>query len=138
MTMNEKRIRYCTTIFPLDRINQIFSVCTWDNDDYEDYLKSCNNHYGLHLINENKVLSITMEYSNIIWNYKVFYGSYKNKFNPLLIDDERWIIIEKQIFEDLKMMGLEKIYAQVKECLKRKEYFEYNKKSDLQFKKYCV
>lgn len=68
----------------------------------------------------------------------MLFGSYKKRFKPLLIDDERWITIEKQIFEDLKMRGLEKIYAQVKDCLKRKEYFEYNKKSDLQFKKYCV
>lgn len=136
--MSEKRIRYCTTIFALDRINQIFSTCEWDNDNYKDYLKSYDKHYGLHLINENKELSIIIEYSNIIWNYKMFYGSCKKKFKPLLADDERWLTIEKQIFEDLKMIGLENIYNEVINYLKRKEYFEYNKKINLQFKKYCI
>lgn len=135
--MNEKRIRYCTTIFILDK-NQTFSISLWDKDDYQEFLKEVNKHYGLHLISENKELSITIEYSNIIWNYKVFYGSCKKKFKPLLIDDERWLTIEKQIFEDLKRMGLEVIYDKVIEHLKRKEYFEYNKKSNLQFKKYCI
>lgn len=136
--MNEKRIRYCTTVFALDRINQVLGISLWDKDNYQDILKEENKHYGLHLIRENKELSIIMEYSNIIWNYKIFYGSCKKKFNPLLIDDERWLTIKKQIFEDLKRMGLEAIYDKVIDHLKRKEYFEYNKKSDLQFKKYCV
>jgi len=136
--MSEKRIRYCTTIFALDRINQVFTICVWDNDNYKDYLKSYNKHYGLNLIKENKELSIIIEYSNIIWNYKMFYGSCKKKFKPLLTDDERWLTIEKQIFADLKMIGLENIYNEVMNYLKRKKYFEYNKKSNLQFKKYCV
>lgn len=136
--MNQKRIRYFTTIFALDRINHIFSLCTQDNDNYTDYLKSYNKHYGLHLIDENKVLFITIEYSNLIWNYKVFLASCKKRFKPLSIVDERWLTIKKQIFEDLKMMGLEKIGEQVIDYLKQKKYFEYNEKSDLQFKKYCV
>ncbi len=136
--MNEKRIRYCTTIFALDKINQIFSTCEWDNDNYKDYLKSYNKHYGLNLINETRELSIIIEYSNIIWDYKVFYGSCKKKYKPLLEGDERWLTIEKQIFEDLKMIGLENICNEVMNYLKRKEYFEYNKKINLQFKSYCV
>lgn len=65
-------------------------------------------------------------------------ASCKKRFKPLSIVDERWLTIKKQIFEDLKMMGLEKIGEQVIDYLKQKKYFEYNEKSDLQFKKYCV
>lgn len=136
--MKEKRIRYCTTIFALDRIEQTFSICVWDKDNYKDYLIAYNQHYGLHLLHEEKEISIIMEYSNIIWNYKLFYGSCKKKFKPLLLNDERWQTIEKVIFDDLKMMGLEEIYDKVIMYLKKHEYFEYHKESDLQFKKYCA
>jgi len=136
--MHQKRIRYCTTIFALDRITQSFSISTWDEDNYNDYLKSYNKNYGLHLIDTNNQVSIIMEYSNIIWNYKVFYGSCKKSFKASQPNDERWSTIEKVIFGDLKMIGLTAIYDQVIHCLKNKEYFEYQQKSSLQFKKYCV
>ena len=134
ISMIEKRTWYCTTIFVLDRVNQSFSVTVSDNDNYKKYLKSYDKHYGLYWINEKNILSIIIEYSNIIGNYKVLYGSCKKKFKPLSINDERWSRIEKKIYDDLEMMGLEKTFDQVMESLKRQECFEYNKISDLQFK----
>lgn len=136
--MNEKRTRYITHIFTLDRNYNGIESTTWDKDDLKEFLQFLENHSGLKIISGNKEVSIRIEYSNIIWDYKLYFGSYKKRFKVLVEDDERWFFIEKGIQEDLKMMGLEELYDVVITHLKRKEYFEYNKKCDSRFKRYCV
>ena len=135
--MEGKGVRYIRRIFSLDReIGQI-SICTWDND-FDDFLEEENKHYGLKLISDKEEILVVMEYSNIIWNYKIYYGSYKKKYKLLNYDDERWIEIEKGLQEDLKVMGLDNLKDEILSNLKSKKYFEYKNKSQEQFKRYCV
>ena len=79
-----------------------------------------------------------MEYTNIIWNYRLFFGSYKKKYKKLEQDDERWKYIEESISEDLKMMELNNLKEKILEHLKKNEYFEYIEKTEKQLKKYCI
>ena len=109
-----------------------------DYDHYKEYLELNKKQFGLHLIKESYVVEIKMKYSNIIRNYKIFYGSCKKKFKPLLKNDKRWIVIQKQIGQDLKLMGLEKIMNQLISNIKNNEIFMYEEEQNLPFKKYCI
>lgn len=134
----DKRIRYGTRIFMLDRINQNIGGFIWDKDDLEYILKENEKHYGLKLISEDKKVFIIMEYSNIIWNYKIYFGSYKKRYNELTKDDERWITIETDLAQDLKTMGLDMLKNEILIHLKDNKYFEYQNKVEEQFRKYCI
>lgn len=136
--MNAKKTRFIIHIFTLDRNYNGIRLTTWNEDDLKKFLQLEEKHYGLKIISDNKETFIKIEYSNIIWNYEIYFGSYKKRFKVLVEGDERWSFIKKGIQEDLKMMGLEGLCDIVITHLKSKEYFEYNKNSDLQFKKYCV
>lgn len=136
--MEEKRTRYITTIFTLDRISQALGLITWDDADLSDFINSYEKHYGLKMISPQPEILITVEYTNIIWNYRILYGSYKKKYKPIQTDDERWTKIENQIESDLKMIGLDKLKEEILSKLKNKTYFEYKTKINIQFKKYCV
>lgn len=136
--MYNQRTRYCTTIFALDRINYQFNIAGWDKDTYEDIVSEQHIHTGLFLIDNKKALSIRIEYLNIIWDYKVFFGSCKKKYKKLEDNDERWKTIEECLYDDLKRMGLEELYDDVITHLKNNEYYEFNEKRDVQFKKYCI
>lgn len=136
--MNEKRIRYGFRVLGLDRLVQQFCGFVWDEFDLESMVEEQNKRYGLKRISEREELYIRMEYSNIIWEYRVYYGSYKKRYKPLTENDERWEIIEKYIEEDLKVMGLQDLKREVMTSLKTKQYFEYQKVSNEQFKRYCV
>lgn len=135
--MQGKNIRYINTILTLDRKERV-SFSIWNNEDINDFLREEELHYGLKLINQNPISYIYIEYTNIIWIYKLYYGTYKKKYKPLQDDDERWNWIKKEIESDLKMIGLEELLENVIISLKRKEYFEYKNKNDKQFKKYCI
>ena len=134
----DKKIRYITRVFTLDRIEQGLQASNWDKDDLEPILEDMEKHYGLKIISENKEVFLVMEYSNIIWNYKIYFGSYKKRFKPLAKDDERWQKIEKGLLEDLKTMGINHLKDEVLTHLKDKTYFEYQNKVEEQFKQYCV
>lgn len=136
--MNNKRIRYVTSIFTLDRLIQSVGITVWDDEDISKFVEEQSKHYGLKLISANKELLIEVEYTNIIWIYRVYYGSYKKRYHPLTINDERWVQIEKRILDDLKIFGMETLIGDVLINLKNKEYFEYKLKVDKQFKKYCI
>lgn len=136
--MNATTTRYCTTFILLDRPGQDFNISAWDKDDYEKITQEYDKHYGFHLISKDKELHIRVEYTNIIWDYKIFYASCKKSYKPLEKDDERWKTIEKTIEDDLKRMGLKELLKTVMTHLKNKEYFEYNEKTDMQFKRYCI
>ncbi len=136
--MINQRTRYCTTIFPLDRLNFEFNIASWDKDDYQSIVDDAYKHYGLFLISTQKEIYIHIEYTNIIWDYKIFFGSCKKRYNELAPNDERWQAIEKGIESDLKRMGLEELKNDVIDHLKNHKYYEYNKKKDIQFKKYCI
>lgn len=97
-----------------------------------------NIHYGLKIISEQKENFITIEYSNIIWEYKILFGSYKKKYKPLTENDERWQFIEESLKSDLKTIGLSHLKEEILTSLKKKEYFKYQKVTDMQFKKYCI
>lgn len=135
--MNEKKTRYIVRILTLDRFYSGTGYVSWNNE-LEKFLEEENKHYGLKIISKQKEVFITIEYSNIIWEYIVLFGSYKKKYKPLLENDERWTIIEQSLQQDLKMMGLENLLEKVLESLKKKTYFEYKETSPLQFKRYCV
>lgn len=136
--MNDKRIRYVTTIFTLDRIHQSIGITIWDNEDLSDIIKAEEKHYGLKMISSKEELLIEIEYTNIIWKYRIYYGSYKKKYKPLIKDDERWEMIDNQLARDLKMIGLDALKDKALLSLKNNEYFEYKNKIDKQFKRYCV
>ena len=53
-------------------------------------------------------------------------------------NDKRWIVIQKQIGQDLKLMGLEKIMNQLISNIKNNEIFMYEEEQNLPFKKYCI
>lgn len=136
--MNNKRIRYITSIFTLDRIAQSVGIAVWDNGDINKFVEEQEKHYGLKLISANNKVSIEIEYTNIIWKYRIYYGAYKKAYKPLLENDERWNYIEDRVFDDLKVFGMEDLKDEVILYLKNKEYFEYKIKLDNQFKRYCV
>lgn len=136
--MDNKNIRYVTTIFALDRIINDISISLWNNDDINYILSEQEKHYGLKMISLKEEIFIEIEYKNIIWNYKIYYASYKKRYRELEYNDERWISIEKKLIEDLKMMGIENIKDDILCALKNKEYYEYKNKIDSQFKKYCI
>lgn len=136
--MNETTIRYCTTFITLDRPNQNFNISAWNKDDYEDIIEEYDKHYGFHLISEDKELHIRVEYTNIIWDYKILYASCKKRYKALEQNDERWKVIEEAINYDLKRIGLNELLETVMTHLKNKEYFEYTEITDMQFKRYCI
>lgn len=136
--MNDKKTRYIITIFTLDRIDQSTGITTWNKEDYFNFLKEKEKHYGLKLISVKEELLIVVEYTNIIWNYKIYFGTYKKKYHHLILEDERWIKIENQIKTDLKTMGLDELNEKVLSSLKKGKYFEYKTKVKKQFKKYCI
>ncbi len=136
--MNNKRIRYVNRIFTLDKINQSIELTIWDKENITDYLNEYEKHYGLKLINSKELIFIQVEYSNMIWKYRIYLGSYKRKYSSLTINDERWQIIEKDVESDLKMIGLENLKNNILLSLKKNEYYEYKIEKDEQFKRYCV
>lgn len=87
--MNDIRIRYCTTFITLDRPGWNFNISSWNKDNYEEEIKEHDKHYGFHLISEEKELHIYVEYTNIIWDYKIFYASCKKRYKVLEQNDER-------------------------------------------------
>lgn len=136
--MNVKKIRYGIRIFTLDRIDRSISIFIWDKDDFANIMEEQNKHYGLKLISPDKEISLIMEYTNIIWDYKIYFGSYKKAFKSLIEKDERWSKIEKALIQDLKVMGLEELTEQILDNLKNKKFFAYKNKVDKQFKRYCA
>lgn len=135
--MNEKKTRYIVRILTLDRFYYGTGYVSWNNE-LEKFLEEENKHYGLKIISKQNEGLITIEYTNIIWEYIILFGSYKKKYKPLLKNDERWTFIEQSLQQDLKTMGLENLLEKVLEHLKKNKYFEYKEISPLQFKKYCV
>ena len=136
--MKDKRIRYINKIFTLDRINKSIELTIWDKENINDYLNEFDKHYGLKLINEKEKILVTVEYPNIIWQYRIYYGSYKKKYHTLTKDDERWIYIEKNIESDLKMTGLDELKDEILQSLKNNKYYKYSTKKVEQFKRYCI
>lgn len=136
--MNETQIRYCNTFIALDHPNQNFNISVWNKDDFKDMIEEYYKHYGFHLISEDKELHIHVEYTNIIWDYKLFFASCKKRYKALEQNDERWSEIEETIKYDLKIMGLKELLETVMNHLKNKEYFEYTEKTDMQFKRYFI
>lgn len=136
--VNNKRTRYVTTIFTLDRIEQSMGITIWDKEDLSDFIENQEKHYGLKLISTTEEILIIVEYTNIIWNYRIYYGSYKKKYPSLLKDDQRWTKIEKRLIDDLKIIGLDELKEEVLADLKSGKYFEYKTNIEKQFKKYCI
>lgn len=136
--MNNKKIRYITSVFTLDKIIQSVGMSIWDNEDITKFIEEQEKHYGLKLISTKEELLIEVEYTNIIWKYRIYYGSYKKRYKELNENDERWEQIEEKVLNDLKVFGMEKIKDKVLLSLKNKEYFEYKVKIEKQFKRYCV
>lgn len=75
-----KNTRYLTRIFTLDRFYYGTCYTSWENE-LDQYLEEENTHYGLKIISEQEEAFITIEYSNIIWEYKILFGSYKKNIN---------------------------------------------------------
>lgn len=136
--MNDKKIRYVATIFTLDRIYQSLGITSWDKESFFNFVKEQEKKYGLKLISSKEEILIIVEYTNIIWNYKIYYGTYKNKYKSITANDERWTKIEKQLEIDLKIIGLNELKNAVLTSLQNQKYFEYKIKIEKQFKKYCV
>lgn len=135
--MDNKMTRYGTRIFTLDR-NSNTNLWCWNETDINNFLEKENKRYGLKIINNKSEIKICVEYSNIIWEYRLYFGSFKKRFKILTENDDRWSILEEFISNDLKVMGLEFLKEQIIIELKNKNYFEYNKKINEQFKNYCV
>ena len=137
--MDNIKTRYGIRLFVLDRDIRGLSYFVWDKDfDFEEIIKKEERKYGLKLISTDKEVSVIMKYSNIIWDYNVYFASYKKRYQPLLENDERWETIEKALEFDLKTMGLELLKKDILTSLKKKEYFEYHNKSLKQFKNYYI
>ena len=136
--MNDKNIRYIFTIFTLDKTLQSVGITTWNKDGFTDLLKEQERKYGLKLISQKEEISVIVEYTNITWIYKIYYGSYKKKYNVLNENDDRWIPIKKQILADLKVMGLDNLNDDILSHLMNNNYFEYTIKIEKQYKNYCV
>ena len=136
--MNNKRVRYITSIFTLDRIVNSVGMTIWDNGDITKFIEEQEKHYGLKLISHKEELLIEVEYTNMIWRYRIYYGSYKKRYKTLNEYDERWEQIEEKVLNDLKVFGMEELKDKVLLILKNKEYLEYKTKIEKQFKQYCV
>jgi len=136
--MNDKSTRYMTTIFTLDGIMQSTGITTWNKNDFYNFVKEQEKNKGLKLISLKEEILVIVEYNNIIWNYTIYYGSYKKKYKSLIKDDERWENLENIVKNDLKMIGLDELTEEILINLKSKKYFEYKIKIEKQFKKYCV
>lgn len=106
--MNNINIRYQTPIFA-NKIEQITGITNYNIKDFSNFIKEPKKHYGSKLINFKEEILVIVEYTNIIWNYKIYYGSYKNKYQSVKIYDHRWEEIEKRIKIDLKMIGLNEL-----------------------------
>lgn len=132
-----KNTRYILRIFTLDRLHHSTGYTSWQENTAE-FLEKENKHYGLKIISEKAEIFVKIEYSNIIWEYKILFGSYKKKYKKLEPNDERWLIIENGIKSDLKTIGLSHLKVEILTSLKKKEYFEYQEVTDMQFKKYCI
>lgn len=87
--MYSKRTRYIRRIFTLDRYHKGTGIYTWHIEDFEEYLQEQELHYGLHLISEKEEVSIKVEYTNMIWDYQIYFGSYQKKYHPLTKEDDR-------------------------------------------------
>jgi len=127
-----------TTIFTLDGIMQSTGITTWNKNDFYNFVKEQEKNKGLKLISLKEEILVIVEYNNIIWNYTIYYGSYKKKYKSLIKDDERWENLENIVKNDLKMIGLDELTEEILINLKSKKYFEYKIKIEKQFKKYCV
>jgi len=135
--MNTKNTRYIVKIFTLDRFFEGTGFISWQNN-LAEFLEEEEKHYGLKIISANPEIFIKIEYSNIIWEYKILFGSYKKKYKPLETNDDRWSIIEKGIIADLKTIGLSHLLPEILAALKKKEYFTYDETTSMQFKRYCL
>ena len=136
--MNNKRRKYVNRIIILDRIDWDYDITLWDKEDISDILDELYKEYGLKLINFKEEVFIKIEYSNIIWQYKFYYGSCKRKYHNLTTNDERWPVIEKYIESDLKMIGLENLKDNILLLHKNNENYEYRIEKEEQFKRYCI
>lgn len=137
--MPDKHMRIIRRILTLDRINESPVIDIADKDEkFKEVFEWYENHYGLKIHNEIEEVHIIIEYTNIIWNYQIYWGSYKKRFKPLSVDDERWEVIENIIGQDLKTMGVEDMINVVLNKLMNKEHYEYHEKRELQFKKYYI
>ena len=72
--MNEKKTRYGLMIFTLDQINRSVGVFSWNEKDIDYIIKEQEEHFGLKPLTTKAEAHIVMEYSNIIWNYKIYYN----------------------------------------------------------------
>lgn len=137
--MTDKHMRIIRTILTLDQINNSPVIDIADDDSkFKEVFEWYENYYGLKIHNEIEEVHIIIEYTNIIWNYRIYFGSYKKRYKPLSIDDERWEAIEKIIRQDLKIMGIEDMTNVVLKKLMNKEHFDYHEKRELQFQRYYI
>ncbi|MBQ6687111.1 MAG: hypothetical protein IJN03_01145 [Bacilli bacterium] len=136
--MNDKKTRYVITIFTLDKLHQSIGLTTWDKERCYEFFKEQEKRYGLKLISSKEEVLIVVEYNNIIWEYMIYYGSYKKRYKTLESNDERKIQIEKRLLADLKTIGLEELKEDILKHLETGTRFEYKIKLDTQFKNYCV
>lgn len=136
--MIKKRKRYITSIFTLDKNIQTFGITGWDDAGITEFVNEQNKHHGLFLVNEHEAVSITIEYTNIIWVYRVYFGSCKKRYKNLDATDERWSYIEKYVIRDLKMMGAENITDELIVAFKKSGTYEIRLKFEQQFKNYCI
>ena len=58
--MNNKKIRYITSIFTLDKIIQSVGMSIWDNEDITKFIEEQEKHYGLKLISTKEELLIEL------------------------------------------------------------------------------
>lgn len=137
--LDDKCVRYITRILTLDKERYSTNWIAWkEHYDLEKFLSEEFIHYGLHLVSKNSEVFIRIEYTNMIWEYRIFYGSYKKKYKTLSQGDERWPKFEKDILDDLKIMGVEYFKDEILYHLKKQKYFEHKNKIDKQFKRYCI
>lgn len=136
--MNDKKTRYINTIITFDKTREGTGITSWREDSFQEFLKEQEKHYGLKLLSKKEEIFVSVEYNNIKWEYKIYYGSYKKKNKIPLISEEKWRKIERQLGIDLKMIGLEELKDVILNNLKKGDYFEYTTKIEKQFKKYCV
>ena len=136
--MNDKKTRYINTIITFDKTREETGITSWREDSFPEFLMEQEKHYGLKILSKKEEIFVKVEYNNIIWEYKIYYGSYKNKNKTPLISEEKWKKIERQLGIDLKMIGLKELKDVILNSLKKGEYFEYTTQIEKQFKKYCV
>ncbi len=135
----DKRVRYVTLLFTLDKSNDCIGQFVWDVDNFDDFFKENEKRYGLKLVSNDKQVSIVVEYTNIIWDFKVYFTAYRKRYKVLSSkDDDRWKKLENYLSNNLKLIGLENLIDEIIECLQNGKHFEYKNKIDKQFKRYCV